>query len=520
MLRKTFYVLTIIMVLLLCNITFAVDIKLNDDDIEVNSVKLSGENIEGVFLSKNMNNGGSDDEALKSNIEVNNVITISKAGEYIFTGNLSDGQIAIDANQIVGDVKIILDNANIECKNAPAIFVYCKDINNDKCNVIISPKEGTENEIKGGKIKVDAMNFKNQDEILYYIEKDTDETGEYYERYKYDGAISSDISITFDGKGKLKIISTAKEGIESKMNITINDGEYVINSLDDAINAAADKKSVITINGGKVVAYLLHEAEEGDGIDSNGYIYINGGTVYCFSCPGADNGLDSELGTYINGGEVFSIGSMNDNFIISNSINSVRATFRPEINTDEYICVADENENIVFGIKADRKIGNFFYTSEKLEKGKSYNVYTNITLNGETNEYNMYNSYISGDFSNAVKNEFTDIRPNFIGEFNEEKNIFIPIIALIFASVLFIIMLIVDMRDDKTSAKLKVVNLVMGIIIGCLLVIGIYMLNPVNSRTVNRINVKYENNIKRPDELNRNENMNRPQESIPNNDVI
>ena len=144
MLNKAFYVCTIIMALLLCSTSFAVDIKLNDNDIEVNSVKLSDENIEGVFLSKNMNNGGTDDEALKSNIEVNNVITINKAGEYIFTGKLSDGQIAVDANQIVGEVKIILDNANIECKNAPAIFIYCKDINNDKCNVIISPKEGTE----------------------------------------------------------------------------------------------------------------------------------------------------------------------------------------------------------------------------------------------------------------------------------------------------------------------------------------------------------------------------------------
>ena len=88
------------------------------------------------------------------------------------------------------------------------------------------------------------------------------------------------------------------------MHITINSGTYNIQSLDDGINACRESESIITINGGTVIVNILDDADEGDGINSNGYIYINGGTVYAFAHPGSDNGLDSDFGTYIDGGTV------------------------------------------------------------------------------------------------------------------------------------------------------------------------------------------------------------------------
>ena len=122
-------------------------------------------------------------------------------------------------------------------------------------------------------------------------------------------------------KGDEKLYNIVNHG-----TMTINGGTIIIKSVDDAINAAADGKSVITVNDGMVVAYLTEEAEEGDGIDSNGTIVINGGIVYSFACPGADSGLDADGGTTINGGEVISVGSMNDTVRFGSNINSARAS--------------------------------------------------------------------------------------------------------------------------------------------------------------------------------------------------
>ena len=73
-------------------------------------------------------------------------------------------------------------------------------------------------------------------------------------------------------------ISSA-EGIEAT-NITINDGNITISASDDGINAAnkSTAESVcITINGGNIK--ITMGQGDTDGIDSNGDLYITGGTV-------------------------------------------------------------------------------------------------------------------------------------------------------------------------------------------------------------------------------------------------
>ena len=72
---------------------------------------------------------------------------------------------------------------------------------------------------------------------------------------------------------------TAGEGIEATY-VKINDGNINISASDDGINAGnkSDKYSVtIEINGG----YITIKMGQGDtdGIDSNGNLYINGGTI-------------------------------------------------------------------------------------------------------------------------------------------------------------------------------------------------------------------------------------------------
>lgn len=391
-------------------------INLSDSEITVNGEKISTNSGERVYLSSKTDNGGTSSEAKEANIEIDNIITITAAGTYEFSGTLKNGQIAVNANSVNGEVKIILNNANITCKNAPAIMVYSKSIENENCKVIISSAQNSVNTITGGKIKVSVEGWSDQSELQYYVDKGYNEEREYYERYKYDGAISSDTSLTFEGEGTINVVSTKKEGIEVKMNVTLNSGIVNIQALDDCINACTDKKSVITINGGTVIANVSNDAEEGDAIDSNGYLYVNGGTVYAFAHPGADNGLDSDLGTYINGGTVFSVGGMYEAFQTQNNTTFIQMQFSSEVNEGEDIAVTDENGNAIFAYKADRKISTICYSSDKLESGKTYTVYTGKGVTGTTDNNNIYTNIEKVDLNSMTKQENTSKGMGMPGE--------------------------------------------------------------------------------------------------------
>ena len=365
-------------------------ITLNDSKTTVNG--------EGAELTTSTNNGGTSTDAKSANIEIDNVINITKAGTYEFTGTLSNGQISINSNDINGEVVIILNDATITCKDAPAIFVYNKEVNSKKCTVTIKTAKGTTNTITGAKIKQSVEGWEDQDEILYYIEKDTDDEGEYYERYKYDGAISSDVSLIFEGEGTLVVNSTEKEGIEGKGDITINSGNYQINSLDDGINACTDNESDITINGGTILVNVTSEAKEGDGIDSNNCLYINGGYIYAFAAEsGTESGIDADNGIYINGGYVVAIGRMADEVSSESKQNFLQFNFRNRIKKDTLITITDKDDNPLVAFTSDRSYTALTISVPELT-GDEVNVYEGGTIEGEESNglYTKISSYTKG----------------------------------------------------------------------------------------------------------------------------
>lgn len=456
----------------------AFEIYLSDEEILVNNKAISEDVSDGVYLSHNMDNGGSSDEAKAANLEVTNIINIVRAGKYEFSGNLSDGQIAINGNKIVGNVEIILNNANITCKDAPTIFVYSKDVNNDKCNVTISSAKDSVNNIVGSRVKkVLVEEWNDKENLVYYVEKNYDDAGVYYERYKYDGAISSDISLNFDGDGIINVTSTKKEGIETKMNFTMNGGTLIINSLDDAINAAADGKSVITVNDGKLIANVLSEAEEGDGIDSNGYLYINGGVVYAFAHPGSDNGLDSDLGTYINGGTVFSIGNMYEEAKTQKDKKIIQMTLKNKVEEGESLVVVDKSQSVIFAYKADREFSTIAFSSDEL-KNEDYDVYTGTAISGDINEYNIYENVTNFEFekmtkAEATSNRFQDRFPIGNNAEIEEKDNTLYIMLIVAGVIILIVILVVNLKSAITGKTLAITNLIAGMLVGSLIMCGV-----------------------------------------------
>lgn len=175
---KKFFIISILVLLCIFSsipFTYASSttvISLSDSKITVNGETISTDTSSSVYLSSQMDNGGTSTDATSSNIEISNIININSAGTYEFSGTLTDGQISV--------------NVNITCKNAPAIFVYCKDTENEDCKVVIETASGSTNTIVGGKIKQSVESWEDQDSILYSIEKGYDDDRQYYERYKYD----------------------------------------------------------------------------------------------------------------------------------------------------------------------------------------------------------------------------------------------------------------------------------------------------------------------------------------------
>lgn len=439
------------------------------------------------------NNVFADEDVTKINLDeiTDSKINITEAGTYELTGTLEDGQLRIDANEIDGDVVIILNNANITCEDEPAILAYSKSITDTKCSVTIKTVEGTTNEISGGKIKVSVID-EDQGEIPYYIDKDYDDDGTYYERYKYDGAISSDVSLTFEGEGTLIVNSLKKEGIESKQNITFNSGNYEINSLDDGINACTDNESVITINGGTILVNVTDEAEEGDAIDSNGSLYINGGYVYAFACESSqDNGIDADQGIYINGGYVVATGNMADAVSSDSKQAYLQLQFNDKVEADELITITDENGDAIVAFKTDRAYSILTISVPNLAT-EDIIVYEGGTIEGKSENglYTEITSYVKGN-----QKEYSDIEEHAMGmpgEFegnminnnttSNDKVLYIMILTFTIILVILVIVLINLKKKGSFSMKGKVLTLIIGILIGAILATGGFLIyNKVNS---------------------------------------
>lgn len=370
-------------------------------------------------------------EATVFNVNTNNIS---------FTGEITGGMIAVNTNNIKKDIKIVLDNLKLDTdsKKIPAIYVYNKDITYTTHKVTISAKKDTKNYIEGGKLKKislipseklsDYSNYYSSsinygsytnyygvyteeeiNNILFAKVKADDEDlrdGDPYYYYKASGVISSDIDLYFEGEGYLEATSKNKEGIESKGNLTFSGGigDYVIQAEDDCLNTTTDKsentnaRNTLTIDVNSMYAIVSLEADEGDAIDSNGDLIINGGTIIAIAKPGSDAGIDSETGTYINGGTVLATGDMYDNINSNSKQTTVVLSFglRPTENT--LITLLNNEEKEVFSYKTDRTYSFLIYSSPTLTEGDYY-LYKDGTIVGEEKNgyYTTISSYEKGN---------------------------------------------------------------------------------------------------------------------------
>lgn len=120
--------------------------------------------------------------------------------------------------------------------------------------------------------------------------------------------IKSDSDVFISG-GRINVTTKGYggEGIESKGVLSIDGGNIIVRSYDDAINSA----SHMYIKGGEIEVISTNN----DGLDSNGNMYISGGTVRAFGARSPECGIDvnSEEGysLYFTGGVILGVGGSN-----------------------------------------------------------------------------------------------------------------------------------------------------------------------------------------------------------------
>ena len=377
---KRFLACVIVLTLLFTGCSLAIpkiegtQIKLSDNKITVDGKAVTNDNTQAVYTANDIvfylegqdfkyGEGTKDDEHSQAEADNHTVVHITKPGRYVLSGKLSAGQIAVDLGEDAETdpnavVTLVLNGADITCTVAPAVIFYnvyecgsddeetaTKDVDtkNAGANVIIA--DGTENIITGSHV---AKIYKS-----YELNEDGTEVVDSKKLHKYDAAFYSKKTMNIDGGEKgdgILNIKAENEGLDSELHLTINGGNINITAGNDGINTNEDNISVTTINGGILNILCDGSTGEGDGIDSNGWLVINGGTVTAQACStSGDAGIDSDLGIYINGGSVIASGNMLDRIAGGNQTYAV------------FSFASRQNGNNTYTLKnADNKVvGNY-----------------------------------------------------------------------------------------------------------------------------------------------------------------
>ena len=192
-----------------------------------------------------------------------------------------------------------------------------------------------------------------------------------------DDGIHADGTLTFNA-GDV-VIENSYEGVEAT-TIDVIDGEISVTSGDDGFNASSDTTTAtLTISGGNVYVNA-----RGDGLDSNGQMYIEGGTIIVDGPSDNGNGaLDgaNNDSLKVNGGTIIAIGSsgMATGFSGNSSQASLMLNLNGNASANTIIRILDEQGDVLFQHISAKAFSNIIFSCPELEAGNTYSVEVNGT---------------------------------------------------------------------------------------------------------------------------------------------
>ena len=308
-------------------------IELSNSEILVNGEKISEDEDAAVYKANDIifylegqgieyGEGEKKDEHSQIEGDAHTVVHITEPGTYEISGTLEAGQIFVDLGEDAKEdpnavVNLVLNNADITCLVAPSILFYnvyecaeateeedaTMDVDTMAAGANITLADDSKNKVYGSYV---AKIYKSCE-----LNEDGTEVIDSKKLHKYDGAVYSKMSMNvFGDTGSLKIVAE-NEGLDTEMHLTIHGGNISIDSGNDGINVNEDNVSVFHMKGGILDIAVNGSTGEGDGIDSNGWLLISGGTLKAAACETSmDSGIDADKGIYINGGTVAASGNM------------------------------------------------------------------------------------------------------------------------------------------------------------------------------------------------------------------
>ncbi|MBQ6396093.1 carbohydrate-binding domain-containing protein [Candidatus Saccharibacteria bacterium] len=256
-------------------------------------------------------------------------------------------------------------------------------------------KSGTFDISAGG----DGLKANNSDEVAKgYVLID----GGTFDISADDDGIHAESSLEING-GTINI-KKSYEGLEGS-KITINGGDISVIASDDGLNAAGGNDSSspnmanyqssssnysINLNGGKIYVNSL-----GDGIDSNGALYISGSEVVVDGPANSANGaLDAEGEVVYSGGSIIALGASGMAVApgSSSTKNSISVFFSQTSAAKTKLTVKDSSGTTLLEHTSTRSFGHAVLSSESFEQGKTYTIflndeeYTTVTISGTTTQ--------------------------------------------------------------------------------------------------------------------------------------
>jgi hypothetical protein len=229
-----------------CNVAGTV-IEFSENDVTVNSEPVSQDATNAVYASYDVEANA----AMRHTI-----INITQAGDYILSGYNGCAQIAVNLGENAAInpnavVNLYLNGVKLNYETAPAIIFY----NVYECIPADKTEANIDTAMAGANVFIceDSVNILN-------------------------GALYSCMSMNINGSGILTV-NAKNKGIDSAMHLTINDGTIYVNTENVEVDDNEDNMSVTTINGGELYITATGVAGDGDDINSNDRLVINGGVI-------------------------------------------------------------------------------------------------------------------------------------------------------------------------------------------------------------------------------------------------